>query len=608
MNRLGRILCLVAMVASLACQAAAFGSPAVADTPETSTSYTATPPGAELPSTTRITAVLDKHRWFLGENVLVYVHVEGTGKGPAVVGSPDGFTLTTVDANGRVLADPEPYRIFRQGVTYLPRSNTQAYWFTMSLGHWSRIEKPGVYTISVLPSPPWQGPDSNPPAPVKLAVEMVMPRADEARQVLAQMDVLKPDNWGEYIDKREPAYREFSQLRYPVYLPMLANRAKAVLGDSYAETVNAIGEIPTPTATRTLIDLMDQPDLNRATVAAEALGWRLPDPKYDPKAPARFIGNGPIWYADMLYLSGRSWDPVLAEAACSTAKRLLDSGNERAIGAAASIFMCVGRPADLGSITQELDSLLAQNRIDTLGARGDNNPTYRETAERLMDAGRYIVARGAAGPSVDSTSPGSMLIWADLLAHQPPKSWPTGWQAEIGRLFAIPNHSLRSLALQQLYTVKGAPELEGAYDPFLSGMIDDNDLSTQIYATYTAELTHNPKFAPAILAALANCNTYDFRPIVDAAFTLGVGWDACNIMVNRVVDHDSAEHAAETLYHLVKGSVGLNANYDPPYGPLRERWYAFLIGHKAEIEAGKRYGKDDPEIKLLLPDNRLTFN
>ena len=76
-----------------------------------------------------------------------------------------------------------------------------------------------------------------------------MPTAEQAKAVVERYDIMPKDSGGSHGAKRPPS-ADYSTLVYPVYLPILTERAQK--GDGVA--ITTIGEMPFPDATKTLVE------------------------------------------------------------------------------------------------------------------------------------------------------------------------------------------------------------------------------------------------------------------------------------------------------------------------------------------------------------------
>ena len=77
-----------------------------------------------------------------------------------------------------------------------------------------------------------------------------MPNAEQARQVVAEMEKLRNSGWT--WDKNGMEYADFSCLRYPVYLPVLLDLGRA----HHQEAIEGIAAMASPEGTAALIELL----------------------------------------------------------------------------------------------------------------------------------------------------------------------------------------------------------------------------------------------------------------------------------------------------------------------------------------------------------------
>lgn len=174
------------------------------------------PPGA------RISLVLDRQEFFLGENILFYYRIENTG-GPAfsvgVGGDYRGgtragrFKITATDAQGKTVADPAPVQWNMGGLSPNSSLTNGAQWFeNLWLARYCLFEEPGVYTVRVFHDLGWGPKQAEDPRELTTPITLRRPTPEQARQVVdAMFAALKygGPTWGK---KSEPE-ADFSVLR-----------------------------------------------------------------------------------------------------------------------------------------------------------------------------------------------------------------------------------------------------------------------------------------------------------------------------------------------------------------------------------------------------------
>lgn len=484
-----------------------------------------------------------------------------------------------------------------------PRSSTvvpgHAWYASLPLVRFCRFDRPGVYTLRVRHDLGWQEPV--PVAEAKLT--LVMPTPSQARQVVAAMDALPPASEVVAAEgQKTPAYSDFTALRYPVYLPILRERARSADAQKYREALAGIGGTPTLEATRALLALTDDTDPVRAREAAITLAKRLPEPPpgaQDPK-PLPFeaaLGEPRRW------LSGQSWRPAFAPAARASARRLVSGNDGDGADAGAEILARVGTAADLVPVTAALDRFI--RRADPSALAWDGPQATRNAIMGLEWAARTNLARGGAVPPRPQT-PGEADVYLVALAERP-NGRPNGWDAECALLLDSSSAYVRARTLETLERLPDAlpPPVTATLHRRLPALLTDADTDVQIPACRLALKLQWPKLRAPVLIALASAHTF---PLTDhatnAAIALGARWEALSVWADRLADSDQRLDALGFLTQLVDVKHGYSGDSSMDAATaeaLSARWRVFLEAHRAEIEAGRRYPADAPDVQALFP-------
>lgn len=232
--------------------------------------------GAQTLADARITVSTDRPTFLLGENVLVHYCLENrssVGMTIEVGGDSRGasrsqrFKVVVTNESGVTMADPDPSGFHFGGALYKPLVNPGDRWCqSLPLMRYARIPDPGRYSVRVAHDLGWT---VKPLPGAEAAVSFTMPGAGEAARVIAALMALPEEQ------------RDFSTLRYPVYLPALVRLVEG----GPAAAVTGIGAMPSPDATRALIALMKHSDRAIARGAARQLAMRLPDPALEGRLP-----------------------------------------------------------------------------------------------------------------------------------------------------------------------------------------------------------------------------------------------------------------------------------------------------------------------------------
>lgn len=586
----------------------------------------------------RITAVVDKPTFFLGENVMIRLHIRNVSDKPFTVETHGDdeynnrqarFHITAVDEMGAKAIDPDPFNDSMGGLSGEPPEVTRShdFWAAAPLFSYCRIDHPGTYTITVSHDLGWvPGAESYVPdvdshvglPTATVTVKFVMPTPSEARRVVAQQRAL-PDSGGQnlpgYEDAGPPEYeaqvpdspggtpRDFSTLRYAVYLPILAENAMNASGQSYAEDVLAISSIPTPAATAELIRLIDAMDPNRAAIAGDGLARRL----RNPVRPDGYDALTRMRKSDINYLYSEGWSPSFATGARGAARKLLTYNSALASASGAQILLCVGDRQDLASVTAALDRELALNTVTHLEP-DDPGQAHLAAIDNLTDTAVEL-EKPNHGTAAAPNTPGEMLVWLAAICSKKPVVWPDGWQVIMNRLFATPNHALRAVSLENMGESVADPQVAGVLIPYMPDMLRDDDWNLSTRAVYAAGYIHSFSLNPALLNMLRSMDVGQSGEVVSVLNKNGAEWDALSVLIDRAKasnpgSDNTAQYAENEMFSLLAGR-----NPSSDFGQLSpsdalayvSKWRAFIDAHKAEIQVGKRWKADDPEIKELFP-------
>ena len=567
-----------------------------------------------VPAGARVRLVFDKPRYFLGENVLAQFCVENIGSTPFTVESGGDyrgaarstrFKVSATGLDGTPVADPFPGDNNMGGLggpsVVAPG---QTWYASLPLVRYCRFDRPGVYTLHVKHDLGWQE-----PVPVaEAALTLVMPTPAQARQVIAAMDALPPDS-GTLTGQKSRPWPDFAALRYPVYLPLLRERARTGDAKKYTEALAGIGGIPTTEATRTLLALMDASNPAQAREAAVTLAERLPDPPpgaQDPK-PLPFEA---AWREPRRWLSGQSWRPAFAPRARAAARRLLNGSNTNGVEAGAEILARVGAAADLTPVVAALDRIIG--RTDPGPITWDGPQAIRNAMSGLEWAARECIARGAFC-SPHPQTPGEADVFLVCLAAYPTRQ-PSDWDAETARLLDAPSAYVRARTLATLSRLPGTlpTGLTNALRRRLPLLLTDADMDVQVPACELAQKLAWSELREPVLKALASAHVF---PLTDdatnAAIALGARWEALSVWADRLGDPARRGDALGFLIKLLDWDhgYGIDSNMGAATADaLRARWRAFLGTHRAEIESGHRYPLGSPDVRDLFPKSIYSFS
>ena len=305
-----------------------------------------------VPVGAKVTLELDRHEYFLGENVLVHFTLENTSSQPFEAdfgGDYRGatrhlrFKVTATDESGRMAEDPDPSGTCFGGFVGGRKLNPgEKFSESLPLMRYCRILQPGRYTIRITHDFGWKEGERKRPVG-EITVVFRMPTPTQAETVVATMEQL-PADANSTDGQRSHDYADFTSLCQPVYLKPLLRRAEK--GDRKA--LEGICWIETRDATAALIGLATNSDSKLALEAAKTLTMRLPDPALD--RTNGFGGFAPFTKQVRRELVKNSWDPNFGPQVRSLATNLLARSDSDEISAGACMVEAVGTLAEATAV------------------------------------------------------------------------------------------------------------------------------------------------------------------------------------------------------------------------------------------------------------------
>lgn len=568
------------------------------------------PPGA------RVTLELDKPSYFLGENILVHFRLENVGDKPfsySYGGDYRGgsrslrFQVTAVGPDGRPVADPDPsgFNMGGMGASPVLKPGQRVYW-SLPLIRYCRLDEPGRYTLHIKHDLGWTETPQRPTPVGSVVLTLLMPTPAQARQVLQEMDALPSPTsrgWGE----KSASYPDFSALRYPVYLPLLRERAEGKTPQAFETALQGIGNIPTPEATQALLKLAGDPDTHRALQAAFALNARLPDPELQGALVHRSPFQDPS-AAPRKYLTKAGWREGFAPAVRAHAHEFLTAADTEAVICGAFMLECVGTSGDLPALLQALD--LAIQKAPALPlATGSYPRAYGACTE--LERATLVRLQDGATPPAEPRTPAEQDMFLQALAARP-QFRPTGWEYQSLTILDGPIGYMRARALATMVTLAPLPPaLSAQMRQRLPHLLLDPNEDVQVAACGLAQKIKDPALRAPVLQALASARHFPLpNDATNAAYFQGLRWEALKFWADCLDDPARKQDALGFLVGLLntKGGYGSDSNFDAATGAaLKAEWDKFLLAHRQEIQDGQRYSVDAPEVRALFPKKIFLF-
>ena len=560
-----------------------------------------------VPEGARLSLELDRYDYVLGENVLVHLVVENVGTKPFSIdlgGDYRGatrhlrFKVTATDAQGKEVPDPNPSQPCFGGMGHRPVIKPgEKHYESLPLLRYRRFERAGTYRLRVAHDFGWKKGASGKPPAATATIRFVMPTPRQARQIVDDAYALPRDTGGSAGKKREP-FADFRTLMYPVYLPVLAPRARK--GDEHA--LEAIGAMPTPRATAELVALLEHKNAAFVRKALQTLNERLPDPILEKKLPPRSAFEID-YYHRRRWLVKESWRAEFAPKVRKVARRLLGKKAGPSLDCGAYVLECLGKQEDLDALMGALDRA-ARLAWDQPGEKVVY-PRPRGACQELMRAARAMSQRGVKVSEKPKTA-GELLLFTSAFRAQE-KFRPAGWEKTF--LTAL-RHELPFVREMALEALPLPPPKEAR--ALLPGLVGDRDVDVQIAACHLAEKLRAPELRQPVLAVLrAAKEHWQLNAASNAAHALGADRERIRILAARLDDEGVA---AWCLGDLVSATLtgtngyGSSTKLEAKTGrACKKAWARFLAQHGEALATGKRFPLADPSLPLAQLFPGYTF-
>jgi hypothetical protein len=541
------------------------------------------PPGPEL----RATLTTDQQTYFVGEDVPVRYCLENISRTTfeAWVGGTWRFKPAVFDASGKAMPQ---FDLFNPDELSGPqRIDPGMRWCSnYQLLQFARIDQAGSYTVRAaleFVRPTSLGPEA------ETTFTLRMPTESDAEHILTELERKPPDSFGSSRD----LYRGVT-VRPAVFLGPLRRRAE----DGNINAVRAIGEMRVPDSTRTLIELAQNPNSSVARAAASLLTVRLPSAFAGVLGISQLggiLGTGDGFGTDVR-LSAESWLPEFAPAVRKFAKSFLTSTETQVVQTGAFMIASVGESEDAPDVEAALTRAIAV--IPSLSSETQMYPRPRGAAGQLVRASKALVGRGYRTKDPGKTT-GEAVFWLVALALD---SKPADWEKSMASILANDSAYIREIALEQIQTPVS--------DAFLAPVtlaIESSDLDLQVAGCHLAERAKLMSLRNSISSVYRKTNEFwVLNACGNALYSFGSRMEMMEIAVDRLADPAAPPQLIDdflsVLYGVFEGTTGGGGQIPTPAQGqvLSARWRTFLTAHRADIEAGKRWSLEDPEVTTDL--------
>lgn len=543
-----------------------------------------------VPADARVSIVLAKKEYFLGENIVAQFCVENTGKGLFHIergGDYRGasrhlrFHVTATDTQGGKVRDPDPSGFCMGGIGHTTTINPgKKECMEVPLLAYCRFDKPGKYIVRISHDFGWHATDDRPLPVAECVLHLVRPTAEQAQKLIDDLVA------------RDKSVHDFYYLRDPIYLPILLKRAEK--GDDQA--LAGIGSIATPEGTQALVRLAGQVPEKFVLGVIQTLNERLPDPQAEGKLPGRNI-----FLNDRLesrrWLSEQAWRAELAPATRALAQKLLIGKNTDNFKAGAFILECIGQKEDLPALIAALDHALAASSKAPLETW--IYPRPRGSCQELVRAATMLNQRFEPSPKLPGT-PGEAVIFLNALGTR--ESFrPPEWEKTVAGLLRHEIPYVRETALNSLPV-----PLPPAVRKGMPALLLDADVDVQIAACHLAGKSKLPELKEPALKVLATAREdWLVRAVENALWELGARFESIEVLVGRLDDREMTVRCLSRLADWViadhsTGSTPSDKMFDADQAKvIKARWQRFLQEHGKALRAGNRFPLGDP---ALTPD------
>lgn len=572
-----------------------------------------------VPEGARVSLSLDQSEFFLGENILLHFAVENVGDRPFQInvgGDYRGasralrFKVTATDEAGNAVTDPDTSGFCMGGLSHSPEIKpAEIFYQSLPLARYCRFDRPGVYTVRASHDLGWQETPARKIPTAVITIKLLQPTEAQARKIVEQTFQL-PENPDQSSGKKTPPYADFSTLSYPVYLPLLVEKAK----HGSPQALTAIGNIATPEATQALIGLLEHKDPAFALKVAQTLNLRLPDPEFEGRLQPRSVFKNSSFDERRKRLINLSWRSEFALPIRLFARKLLARDDRDSLVTGAFIISCIGESVDLAELLPALDRAVVNTKTAPL--EKDIYPLPRGACTELIRALDISIELGSAIP-VEPKNAGEAVLFLRAIGLRTDFR-PDGWENMYAKLLQYDIPYVRQLALENLPVPLTASQLE-----IVRTLLADADINVRIAACDVAKRAKAGELAEPILKILSSLDRNAIEPgslefwlinaADNAAYALGARLARLQIWASHLDEEGMARAAIEQLAGIVNKegitSYGARDNIDIETArALKVKWTKFLQEHGKDIQAGRVFKIGEPELPADLFQNVFSFS
>lgn len=537
----------------------------------------------------------NKAHYIFGEEIELTLEIRNMGRRPfSVFRGCDyrgatrhlNFLVTATHEDGSEMPDPHPNQNCLGGLGGSSVIEPGKFHSdNLKLLDYRRLTKPGRYLVTATHE--WNLVGS-------ATIEVRDPTPAEARQLWDDLNQKMPKQPNHHPDHKVPA---FGRLTHPVYLPLLREGARA--GSKTA--LMALGQMPDPEATKTLVELLDHQDAKFVAAVEEELYLRLPDPELDGQVHRRNIFESDD-SDPRKYLRDASWRPEFAAAVRAHARKNLATADRTDRDRGAFMLCCVGTPEDWPALRKALDTALTANQGKPMA--DDDYPRPSIDCEEMRRAVQMLVVRGVVAP-VGPTTGADRILFVEAINRRPDFR-PPGWEVTYTAALRDPLPYVRRVAIDCL--PEPLPEFARKLIPSL---LADAHVDVQVAACRVAYTVKAPEWKSAVMKTLAEAqNSWLINAAGNAAYGLCTPLEHMEIYVNKLTDPKAAAESLSALKMIFRdsfsSSIGNHLKTPEQREACQAAWRRFIAEHREKLAKPQPFSLLDPiPLKELFPGYRF---
>lgn len=335
------------------------------------------------PGTVEVSLAAERRDFLLGEDVRVQYRVRHASGAPIWIPSrcgrgmrPFEYMVSARDPDGRIVADINPEWGEPRDCSGLSSKEDHD---VAPGGVWSddvpilrylAIERPGVYQVQICRDFGWDDAGYDDAATAEIELEFHAPTEEQAKAVVASMEILPRREPGIAYKDHSKHAQDFTATRFPIYLPILVERARAgVVG-----AIDGLATMEAREATAALFELSEHRNPEVAVYALRALLERVPGAVACNRT-AIDASEARASNERACRIVSTTWIPELGARLRTRALALLDSNDrgDRRLGA--TLLGLTGTRDDIPALTRLREQVRAA--VDEAEAQGTIGSTTR---------------------------------------------------------------------------------------------------------------------------------------------------------------------------------------------------------------------------------------